>query len=100
MFVLRRISGQGVQMNSVLGKSYTFIDDTVDPKEFERSMELFDDNRDKIYAFVGDEGGNIQPLFRGQGAYIMTGSGKTFSNVSPISRVPTPAANERPDWVG
>jgi hypothetical protein len=85
MFILRRISGRGVQMNLNLGSSYTYIGKNENPEEFERTLkEVFDNlNEEIIYAFVSDEDGkHIYPLYKGQKAYIMTESGKTFDNVS------------------
>ena len=85
MFILRRISGRGVQMNLNLGSSYTYVGKLENPEEFERTLkEVFDNlNEEIIYAFVSDEDGrHIHPLYKGQKAYIMTESGKTFDNVS------------------
>lgn len=96
MYTLRRISGQGVEMNFALGKSYTVVDRNVSYEEFRRDFERFfnkphvadmdptsDDNTKRVYAFVGDEGGqHVYCLYTGQQAYIMTESGSTFSNLT------------------
>jgi len=93
MFVLRRISGRGVQMNQVLGEGYTFVSQEESYDEFCRNFErhfekpyLPDPNQKTdeegvVYAFVGNEK-IVQPLFKNQKAYIMTGDGQTFANVS------------------
>lgn len=89
MYTLRRIAGDGVQMNIALGKTYNLIEKDKSLSEFNRCYQhLFKMKEDEalvtsVYAFVSDEDGkNIYPLFKTQKAYIMTESGKTFSNIS------------------
>ncbi len=85
MFILRKISGQGVQMNFALGKSYTLITKERNPKEFEKLA--FPKGKSScietcIYGFVSEEHGKLHQLSDKQKSYIMTGDGKTFANVS------------------
>lgn len=84
MFILRKITGQGVEMNITLGQSYTYIGKIENPQEFDRTLtEIFKRiNEDIIYAFVSNESGEAIPLYSTQRNYIMTESGKTFKNVS------------------
>lgn len=84
MFVLRKISGEDVQMNIALGSSYTYIGKLENPKEFDRtSKEVFNDlNKEIIYAYVSNHSGAIHPLYEKQSNYIMTEGGKTFANLT------------------
>lgn len=96
MFILRRISGQGVQMNFCLGNSYTIVTRDHNYEDFCRSFKhIFDRNHvadlddtadsdtKNCYAFVSSEGGgNLYPLWSNQKNYIMTENGKTFCNLT------------------
>lgn len=88
MFILRRISGAGVQMNFALGKSYTYVSKEVNPEEFSRDFKLIHGEVNsadelRVYAFVSCESGEeIHSLYSNQQNYIMTDSGKTFSNIT------------------
>ena len=85
MYTLRKITGEHVQINISLGKSYNYVGKLESPKEFERTLEeIFKRlNEDIIYAFISDEDGrNVYPLYSTQKNYIMSESGKTFANVS------------------
>jgi len=108
MFILRRVSSKGIEMNFNLGDQYTLIQKDRNHEEFYRTAysqfghgiddewlglnngdrkkasEAIDkDNGDRgVFAFVSNEGGSkIFPLFEGQQNYIMTGEGKTFSRI-------------------
>lgn len=96
MFTLRRISGDGVEMNHILGNGYTFIHKLVNEDEFKKTFAIHfkkelpkeDDNvqsfdDENCYAFVsGQNGSYIQPLYKNQKNFIMTSDGTTFDNVS------------------
>jgi hypothetical protein len=95
MFTLRRISqSSGVQMNQVLGDSYTLIDRERNYDDFCISFENYfktkyvpnldeksDDDSNRVYAFICT-GSLVQPLYKNQGNFIMASNGKTFDNVS------------------
>lgn len=94
MFILRRVSEEGVEMNQEIGSSYTFIHREYNPEEFRKTFELVysknhvsdgdesaDDDTKKCYAFVCN-GDFVQPLYKNQSNYIMSSNGNTFSNVS------------------
>lgn len=96
MYTLRRISSGGAEMNQFLGDSYTLVSQKDCPDGFKNSLENhFRDYRavedaehiqeelEKIYAFVGGEGGKvIQPLYKNQKNCIMSSDGSTFANLS------------------
>ena len=84
MFVLRKISSDGVQLNFSLGESYTLVTEETNPKEFERSSLAFwkEAKPENTYGFVSDQQGRLFPLFKNQWNYIMTSNGKTFANVT------------------
>lgn len=85
MFILRKISGQGIQSNLCIGTNYVLIRQD-DSKEFNETMnfeEYFVSLKDDIYAFVTyNDGKDILPLFKTQQNYIMLSDGKTFSNLT------------------
>lgn len=92
MFTLRKISGDGVELNFFLGKSYTLITQDRTPKEFEESRLLFEYGSEEVYGFISDEGGKTLALFPRQQNYIMV-DGKTVDylkhtkNPDPMPRV-------------
>lgn len=83
MFVLRRYSSDGVEINSEIGISYTIISKNHNPEQFEKSRELHKDDDPELFAYIyGNSLENgYQPLYRRQESYIMTGSGKTFCHL-------------------
>ena len=85
MFILRRVSGAGVEMNHDLGSdSYTLITKERNEEEFERSNKAFygkGDPDEKVYGYVGNGDGKLIPLYSNQSNYIMTETGKTFSKL-------------------
>lgn len=85
MYTLRRISSEGVEMNFSLGEQYVVVHQQTSPKEFQRDFEQFKNTYPdgEIYCFVWSEGGKEQyPLFVNQKAFIMTETGRTFSNLT------------------
>ncbi|RZK73566.1 MAG: hypothetical protein EOO85_17060 [Pedobacter sp.] len=85
MFILRKITGSGVQSNICLNKVYNLIREE-DKEEFEKTTSLNDyyqSEKAKIYAFlIYDEGSQIIPLFKAQKNYIMSSDGNTFDNLT------------------
>ena len=83
MFILRRITElEGAEMNFCLGKSYTLIKKSSQPREFEKLRKLQNYEDEKIFAFVSSENGiNIHPVYSNQINFIMTESGKTFARI-------------------
>lgn len=94
MFILRRISSKGVQMNQIVGRGYTYIDKFRNPDEFKRAMSTVfkNDNPEEsklkindaghgCYAFVC-EGHLSLPLYEKQKNLIMTSDGSIFEDLS------------------
>lgn len=88
MYTLRKITGEGVQMNFCLGKSYTVITEEKNPKQYE---ELFikgcksDEHdmpwdKETCFGAISAEG-TTHYLFRKQKNFIMTESGATFEYI-------------------
>jgi hypothetical protein len=83
MFYLRRISGNGIEMNFDLGNSYTLIDKEKNPNDFKMHEDHIGGVDAKTYAFIACHSGSIvYQLYDGQLNYIMTEGGKTFSNLT------------------
>lgn len=95
MYTLRKIS-DNIQSNIEVGTNYSVINSETNYEEFSKTFEAcfnekhvadLDEKSDEItkncYAFVVGSGGTIiLPLYRKQENYIMTESGKTFSNLT------------------
>lgn len=85
MFILRKITSQGIQSNLCIGTNYVLLRQE-DGKEFNDTMnseEYFQRHEDDIYAFLTyNYGKDVLPLYRSQQNYIMLSDGKTFSNLS------------------
>ena len=75
MYTLRRIFNCGFQTNVSLNDNYSLA--YKGSAEFEKAYKELDDDSITIYAFV-----NSIPLYRNSSYYIMTESGKTFSNLT------------------
>ena len=82
MFVLRKISKDGVCSNFALGKVYTYVN-----KKNNLDLYLITDKRvgfgSSVYGFVDDQQGNSHILLVEEQAFIMSENGKTFENISP-----------------
>ena len=87
MFILRKISGDGIQMNFSLGKHYV-LTTRDNAEEFKKLSLAFWDKEDpeETYGYISDQEGNLHALFNGQFNYIMTQSGATFANVSEVMK--------------
>ena len=91
MYTLRTVAPSSKQSNQSVGDFYSVIERdfnypefAVNYKEFfgkEHSSEMSDDEGYNVYAFVQHFGTTI-PLYENSSYYIMTESGKTFSNLS------------------
>lgn len=84
MFILRRITSQGLELNTCLGLEYVLVLKEVNESEFRDRVKLWDEEDLKdLYGVVCFNGGaSIMPLYRKSSYYIMTEFGKTFSNIS------------------
>lgn len=81
MFTLRKITGDGVELNFFLGKSYTLVTQEKNPKDFEETRKHLKYDEGETYGFVSDENGNVLGLFPKQQNFIMVG-GKTVDNLT------------------
>lgn len=95
MYTLRTIV-KNVQLNKSLGEDYAVIERETNYEEFAKTFKtcfqtehVADDDKESTrftqncYAFiVHNEGSAIIPLYKNQSVYVMTESGKTFSNLS------------------
>lgn len=84
MFVLRRITSQNVERNTVLGESYILIDAKKNIEDYQKSLNVLKVSEDKdIYGFISyDEGTKLIPLYKKSTYFVMTGNGNTFANIS------------------
>jgi len=90
MYTLRRIAGNGVEINQSIGTSYTLIRKEQNPKEFERAMEVNADyvkgSEATIFALISFHNGTSvswQFLYTGQKNFIMNETGGTFAHIKP-----------------
>lgn len=83
MFILRKITGNGVEENFALGDSYSLILKDTNPNHFNEVLEINGHDRFKgeIYGFIAYELRYLM-LFTDDYNYIMTESGKTFKNIT------------------
>lgn len=89
MFILRRISGAGIEMNHALGNSYTVVHKDRNPEEFARDLAVVRSDPEETVAIISDESGKALCAFRKQHSYIMTSDGGTFSTVHRPDRKST-----------
>ena len=82
MFILRKITKAGKQINFDLGSDYNFIHSEHNSEDFKSSVKAFNLDIEDIYGLiVYADGGKFQCLFKGQYNYIMTDTGKTFDRL-------------------
>ena len=84
MFVLRKITGEGFEMNFALGDSYNLIEREKTPKEFFKvGADVFGDIiPGYVYGFVTCDK-TTHVLSTKQKSFIMTEGGKTFTQLKP-----------------
>lgn len=76
MFALRKITGNGSELNFDLGDYYVLITKERSPEEFEDKMKDH-----PSYAFICWKDG-VLPLYKNQKNYIVSESGKTYDNLT------------------
>lgn len=81
MFTLRKITGDGVELNFFLGKSYTLVTQDRNPEEFEKTRKHLGYDVDETYGFISDEDGHTFGLFPKQQNYIMI-KGQTVAHIT------------------
>jgi len=84
MFILRRITSENLQRNTILGESYLIIDKESNNEEYQKSlksMKWTDDN--DYYGFISyAQGSELLPLYKKSTYFIMVGNGQTFANIT------------------
>lgn len=81
MFTLRKITGDGVELNFILGSSYTLITKDKNPEEFEAARTHLKYDEGETFGFVSDEDGKMLALFPRQQNFIMI-NGKTVDRLT------------------
>jgi hypothetical protein len=89
MFILRKITGNGGELNFALGDSYSLILKDKNPKEFNEVLSVGGHSafEDDLYGFITYGDCQHQMLFIKQFNYIMTDSGKTFKNITSYEKM-------------
>ncbi len=84
MFILRRITSEGLECNTCLGIEYVLVSREVNEAEFKDRVSLWsEDDLKEIYGVVCfDDGASIMPLYKKSVYCIMASDGKTFANIS------------------
>ena len=94
MYTLRKIMPGKAQQNIGLGNVYTIVKRETEPEEFLKDYDSLYNKPDnktftleninsEIYALVTSEGGSeVYPLYKNEYYYIVTDTGKTFSNLT------------------
>lgn len=84
MFILRRITKNGTQLNTFIGEYYLVATIEKNKEEFSNITKLWpEDDLYDVYGVVSyDDGNSIMPLYIGSEYYIMTGDGRTFDNLT------------------
>jgi hypothetical protein len=85
MFVLRRITSNGSEINTPLKESYNLITEERNPEEYKTTLKVWIDleSDPDIYGFiVHNNGTDIIPLYKKSTYFVMTGSGQTFANIT------------------
>jgi hypothetical protein len=93
MYTLRRITKEDLESNTSLGNEYSLINRETNYEKFrETFFKVFNEEctadsdntfAKECYGFVVSQvGEKIHPLYKKQWNYIMTESGKTFSNLT------------------
>lgn len=85
MFILRRITSNGLEANTCLGTEYVLVLREANKEEFEERTKLWKDSdlEEEMYGLVCyEDGESIMPLYKKSVYYIMSSDGRTFANIS------------------
>lgn len=84
MFVLRRITSEGLQTNESIGDHYNYVDAELNPKEFKEGMDQMKWVKDpNIYGFVVfNNGSQLRALYKNSTYFVMCSNGQTFANIT------------------
>ena len=92
MYTLRKVI-DNIQSNQELGSNYQVVDRETNYQEFCKAFEAlfkekhtdYEDNQFSKNCYIiltYNDGSSLVPLYKNQSNYIMTESGKTFSNLT------------------
>jgi hypothetical protein len=84
MFILRRLTSQNAEINTILGETYNLIDRERNIEDFKKSLKvmMWEDDPN-IYGFISyNDGAKLQALYAKSVYFVMTSDGKTFSNIT------------------
>lgn len=88
MFILRVITPEGIQENISLGEKFRQYRRARETSEYIESIKILSQSFSAIksglrpYIIIEDQNGILIPVWRQNANYIMTGEGKTFSNIT------------------
>jgi hypothetical protein len=83
MFILRRITSDGRESNTILGETYHLIDKEISPEDFGETKKRCDPDEEGVYAYIGyGNGESLMAMYKPSHYYIMTSNGKTFANLT------------------
>lgn len=84
MFILRRITKENLQVNTLLGIEYVIVNRSNDTAEFKERTKLWSkEDLNGVYGLIAfNDGDNIMPLYDDSTYYIMSSDGQTFDNVT------------------
>lgn len=85
MFILRRITSEGNEVNMVVGESYNVTHSQFNEAEFIKLKDILkiDNSEAEIFCFITYKGGiEYEPLYKKSSYYMMTENGNTFANLS------------------
>lgn len=86
MFILRRITSEGNELNDCLGDRYHLVLKERNQEEYEKALKVLKWKDDEeLYGFIIYSKGNEMihyPLYKKSVYFIMTETGKTFANIS------------------
>lgn len=83
-FILRRITSEGLELNTCLGIEYVLVSKERNADEFKVRTKLW--NKEDLQDVEGivcfEEGVSIMPLYKKSTYYIMMGDGQTFARIN------------------
>jgi hypothetical protein len=84
MFILRRITSKGLEINTCLGEYYVLVRKIENKEEFDKTVKQWsEEDLENVYGIVTyEDGSKIMPLYKESKYYIMASDGKTFDNIS------------------
>ena len=85
MFILRRLTSENVERNTILGGNYLLVDRERNPEDFKKSYKAmgFVGDDEIVYGFISyNDGKGLEPLYKKSTYFIMVSNGQTFANIT------------------